>query len=231
VANLAVLVPSRGRPANVARLVEACAKTCEADTELCFGFDNDDPCKTDNILATGEGMFSTGSRAGLAKWTNRLIVPYLLREHPPAYFASIGDDMVPVTPGWDRLLIEAQEKIGGGFSYPNDRRRADIPEAVVVDARVVRALGWMCLPALGHWFVDSVWRDLGQFTNRLIYCGAVIVEHRHPNVKGSGAAPDATYSDAAAGFAADMAAYQKWRLKGMRADVEAVRECLASPTG
>ena len=40
--DLALLVPSRGRPKNVARLIEACEKTCRASTVIHFGFDNDD---------------------------------------------------------------------------------------------------------------------------------------------------------------------------------------------
>ena len=210
---------------------------------LWFGFDHDDPALKENLAAAGAARWSVHQpRMGLAAWTNFLageIENTCLASNPDhedgdacdtPYLASIGDDMVPVTPGWDRMLIEAQEKIGGGFSYPNDRRRADIPEACVIDARIVRALGWMCQPTLGHWFVDAVWRDLGQAVNRLIYRGDVIVEHRPPNVAGSGAAPDATYAEAAAGFAADMAAYQKWRLKGLRSDVETVRACLANET-
>ena len=42
-------------------------------------------------------------------------------------------------------------------------------------------------------------------------------DHRHPNVTGEPA--DATYHDAAQGFDADLAAYQRWRLAGMAADV------------
>ena len=49
--DLAVLVPSRGRPANVARLIEACAKTCRADTILHFGFDDDDDAMSANLAA------------------------------------------------------------------------------------------------------------------------------------------------------------------------------------
>jgi hypothetical protein len=226
--DLAILVPSRGRPGNVARLIAACERTCEADTVLHFGFDNDDPELPGNILAADGQNFTVHDRQGLTAWTNEL-ASYYTATIP--YLASLGDDMVPVTPGWDRLLIEAQQKLGGGFTYPDDKRRNDIPEAVVIDTRIVRALGWMCQPALSHWFIDSVWRDLGVQTGRLTYCSHVVVEHRHPNVKGSGTLPDSTYSDAAAGFSVDMAAYQKWRLKGMRADAERVRECLASPTG
>jgi len=229
---LAVLVPSRGRPANVARLIEACEKTCEAETVLHFGFDEDDPelAASEKAAFAGRMIFRQPSilvtvkpRMGLAAWTNELAAHHT---HAP-YLASIGDDMVPVTPGWDRLLIEAQADIGGGITYPNDKRRADIPEAVVIDARIVKALGWMCEPTLGHWYVDAVWRDLGAGMNRLAYRGDVVVEHRHPNVPG-GDPPDQTYSDAATGFAADLAAYQKWRLRRMRADIATAREAVGA---
>ena len=113
------------------------------------------------------------------------------------------------------------------MAYPNDLRRGDIPEAVVIGTPLVRALGWMCEPSLSHWFVDAVWRDLGALTGCLKYCPDVLVEHRHPSMPG-GDPPDATYVQAATGFADDMAAYQKWRMKRMRADVETVRECLNS---
>jgi hypothetical protein len=131
--------------------------------------------------------------------------------------------MVPVTDGWDERLCEAAGP--AGMAYPNDRRRTDIPEAIVASTSVIRALGWFCEPSLHHWFVDSVWRDLGHAAGCLRFLPDVVVDHRHPNVPGSGARNDRTYSDAARGFGADMAAYQKWRMKRMRADIETVKAC------
>ena len=227
VPDLAVLVPSRGRPKNVARLIEACAKTCRANTVLHFGFDEDDD--TLGTLAadlTGPRhwpaipcMATVRPRMGLAHWTNYLSA---LNEDAP-WQASIGDDMVPLTDGWDERLCEAAGP--AGMAYPNDRRRDDIPEAIVISTSLVRALGWFCQPSLSHWFVDAVWRDIGTLAGCLRYLPDVVVEHRHPNVPGSGARHDATYGDAAAEYARDLAAYQKWRMKRMRADIETVREC------
>src|SRR5215831_20626444 len=102
--DLVVLVPSRGRPANITRLRKAVAATAELATVLHFGFDNDDPYLTDNIMAAGPCLFTTADRMHLAAWTN-----HLAGYHGEArYLASMGDDMVPVTPGWDRLLIREQ---------------------------------------------------------------------------------------------------------------------------
>jgi hypothetical protein len=214
-------VPSRGRPANIARLVEACARTCRLDTVIAFGFDEDDDALASNLKAADGCLTSVRRRMGLAKWTNTLSALH----EDATWQASIGDDMVPVTDGWDEKLCEAAGS--AGMAYPEDRRRNDIPEAIVISTGIVRALGWFCEPSLSHWFVDSVWRDLGHAAGCLRFLPDVVVSHRHPNVPGSGARNDATYSDAARGFAADLAAYQKWRLKpaGMRADIETVKAC------
>jgi hypothetical protein len=218
--DLAVLVPSRGRPEKVARLIEACKKTCRADTELFFGFDFDDPQLQDSIMASDGARVMTGTRLGLAGWTNRLSQIY---ECNTPYLASVGDDMVPVTDGWDERLIAACGTTG--MAYPNDGRRTDIPELIVMSSDIVRALGWMCLPTLEHWYVDNVWSDLGRGAGCLSFLADVVVEHRHPNVVG-GDRPDATYNDAAGQYAADLAAYQRWRLAGMRQDIATVKGLL-----
>ena len=162
-----------------------------------------------------------GDRETLTGWTNRLAADPYITDVP--YLASLGDDMVPRTLGWDAQLITAVEHMGGGFSYPFDGRRTDVPECCVADARIVRALGWFACPVLTHWYIDNVWRDLGA-PDRLSYQPQVDVRHLHPNVTGQPA--DATYADAAGLFDTDLAAYQKWRLRDMRRDRETMRAAL-----
>jgi len=218
VTDLLVIVPSRGRPASVLRLIAACAVTCRADTLLYFGFDLDDSEVEANIRAADGALYDTGPRDTLTGWTNKIAAA----NPGMPYLASIGDDMVPCTDGWDERLLQVLEDNGPGFAYPNDLRRTDIPEAVVISRAVVDALGWMSPPFVGHWYQDNVWADLGRATGSLHYLHDVIVDHRHPNVTGEAA--DATYHDAARGFDKDLAAYQQWRLKGMAADVARVRK-------
>ncbi len=225
--DLAVLVPSRGRPHNAARLVEACEATCTARTRLYFGLDEDDPVLPKYYATFGpSGMYQYATaehRMGLGAWTNRLAWQLLDIYHPKCpYLASVGDDMVPRTVGWDTMLIEANEKMGGGFSYPNDLRRSDLPEAVVIDSRIVRALGWMCEPSIGHWYTDNVWRDLGAGAGCLSYVPGAVVEHKHPNVRG-GDPPDATYWDASTQYDRDLASYQRWRIRRMHQDIRTVQ--------
>lgn len=219
--DLVILVPSRGRPQNVARLVEACNRTCRAKTLIAFGFDEDDPAYVDNLRNADGCSTSVRPRMHLGAWTNELAALHM----DVPYLCSMGDDMVPVTDGWDEMLLEAQRVMGGGFSYPDDKRRDDVPECCVIDRRIVSALGWMCEPSIGHWYTDNVWRDLGTLSGRFAYVPGAVVEHRHPNVPG-GDPPDQTYTDAAGKFNEDLAAYQRWRIHRMRQDVARVRGCL-----
>ena len=89
-------------------------------------------------------MLEVGPRNGLCGWTNEVAVRRAA-EYP--YLASLGDDMVPRTKGWDRALVRAITDMGGtGLAYPWDGTREDIPEAVVLSSDIVQALGWMCAP-------------------------------------------------------------------------------------
>jgi hypothetical protein len=225
--DLAILVPSRGRPASVARLIEACAKTCRTSYVLHFGFDDDDPQVAGAAKwASPICQVSVGPRKGLAAWTNHLAQYWLGAKPPPSYLASIGDDHLPETPGWDERLITELEHIGGGFAYPNDLRRVDIPEAVLLSTGIVEALGWMCQPDLHHWNVDVVWGELGRAAGRLVFCRDVIVRHLNPGVRRDVPIDD-TYRDAANDYDADLVAYQKWRLYQMHKDIETVKRALA----
>ena len=167
----------------------------------------------------GEGdVLETGPRKGLCAWTNEVAVRRA-GEYP--FLASLGDDMVPRTPGWDHFLTRAITDMGGaGFSYPWDGLREDIPEAVVMSSGIVTALGWMCLPELQHFYPDNVWADLGRGAGCIRHCRAVVVEHVHP--RAGTARRDATYAEASPKLDADRTAYQEWRRARMADDIRAI---------
>jgi hypothetical protein len=204
--DLLVIVPSRGRPGSIARMLDAVHATAKMATHVHVAVDDDDPELERYQYVMGQAgrdgdTLTTGPRKGLAAWTNEIAVSRAA-EYP--FLASLGDDHVPYTPGWDKALIRAIVDMGGtGISYPWDGTREDIPEAVVMSSDIVTALGWMCLPGLEHWYVDNVWADLGRGAGCLRHLRAVKVEHAW---KG-----DQTSRDSSEKLAADREAYWAWR--------------------
>ena len=215
--DLLIVVPSRGRPGNIARLLDAVHATARAVTHVHVAVDDDDP-ELDRYRyvmeqAAQEGdKLTVGPRKGLTAWTNEIAVP-AATEYP--FLASLGDDMVPRTPGWDKALIKGIVRMGGtGFVYPFDGVREDIPEAVVLSSDIVRALGWMALPDLGHWYIDNVWADLGRGAGCLRHLRAIAVDHQWK--------ADQTSKDSGERLAGDRDAYYAWRKTRMAADIKTV---------
>jgi hypothetical protein len=223
-ADLAILVPTRGRPANLARLIEAAHRTARGSVHVIAGVDKDDPCLRDyrNLkLPPGDAICESENRRNLVQWTNVLASHY---QGKYRFYASFGDDMVPVTSGWDTKLTGAiDEDFGGtGFSYPWDGIRDDIPEAYVASANIPAKLGWLMMPELGHWYNDNVIADLGHGAGCIRQLRGVIVQHL--NVGTGKALIDQTAIDAGKGIPADETIYKDWRRNTMLRDVKKIKE-------
>jgi hypothetical protein len=213
--DLLVIVPSRGRPQNIARLLDAVHETAKMKTHVHVCVDDDDP-ELDRYryvmkqAARDGDRLDTGPRMGLTAWTNEIA---LLRARDYPYLASLGDDMIPRTPGWDKALVKGIERMGGtGFTYPWDSQREDIPEAVVMSSDIVREFGWMAHPDLEHWYIDNVWADLGRGAGCIRHLRAIAVDHQWK--------ADQTSKDSGEKLARDRIAYYSWRKTGMAEDVK-----------
>ena len=221
--DLLVIVPSRGRPAGIARLLDSVHETSRAKTHLHVAVDEDDEKlpQYEAVMKKAGGehdVLETGPRKGLCGTTNDVAVRRA-DEYP--CLASFGDDMVPRTPGWDRALIRGIGDMGGtGIAYPFDGVREDIPEAVVMSSDIVRALGWMCEPSLKHWYPDNVWADLGRGAGCLRHLRAVAVDHL--NVVVTQAKADETAAGNGKSLDADREAYWLWRRTRMAADIDVI---------
>ena len=221
--DLLVIVPSRGRPQSIARLLDAVHATAKMSTHVHVAVDADDPelerYRYVMSQAAAEGdRLTAGPRKGLCAWTNE-IAAARAGEYPS--LASLGDDHVPVTPGWDRALIRGIADMGGtGITYPWDGTREDIPEAVVLSSDIVQALGWFCLPGLSHWYPDNAWADLGRGAGCIRHLRAILVDHRQV---ATGKAPvDQTAKDNGRSLDADRDTYYRWRATRMADDIATI---------
>jgi hypothetical protein len=221
VRDLLVITPTRGRLAGAQRLIDAVAATATAGTDLVLGIDDDDPSYARLDLAGRRVAVDRGPRANCAEWTNRMAARHARGYR---YLASLSDDHLPETPGWDSQLIAAIEDIGGtGIAYGNDMLQGEaLPTAPVMSADIVHALGWMFCPPMSRLFCDNAWKDLGQAAGCLAYRPDVIIRHLHYS---AGLAPrDQTAIDGEGAWAHDEAAYHDWRRDRMAADTLVIRK-------
>lgn len=231
-ASVAALVPTRGRPGAVSNLLDTWDKS--VCTDLVFALDDDDPdldaYKTiigGRRFTRGRVTWHVGPRMGLTGWTNRLAIEAGYAGEYEALI-TLGDDHRPLTPAWDRKLLDATRAMGGGWAYGDDgQQHENLPTAFLVTSRIVTALGWMLLPSCQHMYVDAAARDLARECGRLAYLDTVQVLHRHFTTGLS--AHDDTYAAGYASWDADKEAYEAWiadKDRGLPADVQAVMEAL-----
>lgn len=225
-AELALIVPSRGRPRSAARLIRAVRETSAGNPDIYFALDDDDPAlglyreAFADLGFTGE--VSTGPRQGLSAWTNQLALPLSFTYE---FVGSFGDDHVPVTPGWDARLTGAVRAMPGGigYAYPAGGRPG-VPEAVVMSSAIVRDLGWMALPQLRHFCIDHVWLTMGTGAGCITSLPDVLVEHLHHT---AGKAPrDETYSQAIRDGEGDSVCYAEWLDNWSARDTATVRKLI-----
>jgi FkbM family methyltransferase len=221
-ARLLVIVPTRGRPHNIARLWRAWRATSSGDADLLVAVDGD-PANLGGYVASGAPWVVHSPWQGMIGTLNQRAV-----EHAADYdaLAFWGDDHVPRSVGWDHTLLDALDALGRvGFVYGNDLHRgASLPTAVAMTSTVVRTLGYMAPPTLGHLVCDRWWLTVGRRLNLITYLPDVVIEHMHYR---AGKAPrDDGYRTVNAHnqYTADRAAYRRYINRGhLRRDVRALR--------
>jgi hypothetical protein len=215
---MALLVPSRGRPGSIRRLMEAMHATCTADTTLIVGLDDDDP----RVLEYPSGPVyevCSGLRQ-VGPWVNELA---RFRGRGYDVLGHIGDDNLPQTPGWDATVMRALEATP--FAFGNDRyprEPGSLPCHIFMRSQVVDALGYMAPPQIRH-VVDLAWREWGKACG-ITYLPEVIIEHLHWTV-GKSELDDvyAAINDLTPG---DNEAFQGYCANGLTDDIVRIKSVL-----
>lgn len=219
--SLAVIVPTRGRPQNVAELLEAWVETTTV-AELHLMVDDDDPTAAATQAMTFPARVTLWLEArrrlgGSLNW----LAPTLAQRFDAVGF--MGDDHRPRTLGWDsRIGDEATRP--GAVVYGNDlNQQHRLPTAVFLDARIVRAQGFMVPVGMVHLYLDDYWKLLGERLGTLRYLPDVVIEHMHPTV--GKAQWDGLYAEvnAAELYEADRALLDRYVTDRMDADLALIR--------
>lgn len=224
---LKVIVPSRGRPDNVLRLISAWTDT-GATSGLEIVLDNDDTSfeewHFEQIMEAGDWIgITSGPRIRLGPTLNReaLIEADL---HP--FIGFMGDDHVPRTPGWDERICEALRELGTGIVYGNDLFQGpNLPTAVFMTSDIIKTLGYMCPPGLVHMYLDNAWLAWGQGIDRLRYLPDVVIEHVHPQAGGK-AEVDEGYREVWPLMQVDEPQWLEYKAMKLEADLDKLRGLL-----
>jgi hypothetical protein len=235
-----MIVPSRGRPQNVAALLDAWGQTATGAADLLIAVDDDDPelagykalqgleqSMSSPALGTphwGVPRWDFGERLRLGGTLNAVAAKYA-----PDYrmLGFLGDDHRPRTKAFDRLMVEALDELGTGLVYGDDLfQRQNLPTQIAMTSDIVRSLGYMVPGGLVHLYIDNAWAELGNAIGRLRYLPDVVIEHLHPSA-GKAEMDDSyreTNSDAQ--FEADRHRFEDWQRFGLDADVARLQELI-----
>lgn len=226
--NLTMLVPTRGRPANLARLWRAFLDTCEYETKLVALVDNDDPELAGYQALADELHDEPHFRMGIGP---RLRLGPTLNEAAPKWaqrcgaVGFLGDDHLPRTVGWDGRYLTELKRLGTGLVYGNDLIQGEtLPTQVAMTSDIILATGLMVPVGMTHLYADNAWLALGRALDAITYLPDVTVEHLHP-IAGR-ASWDAGYAECNtdALSSADRAVFEQWQQNELPRWVQQIRE-------
>lgn len=236
---LAVIVPSKGRPQSVAAVVQAWIDTEAYDNaKLVFAIDADDPTHSryfDVKLPDPTTCWPLVSFVTLDAWMpmvpklNSVACSAVSRDDPYPMLAFMGDDHRPRSKGWAGRYVETLRELGSGIVYGNDLVQGEkLPTQWAMTSDIVTALGRMVPADVEHLYCDNSILDLGLAAGCIRYLSDVRIEHCHP-VAGRGAW-DAGYErvNSRTQYAADHARYVRWKADRLPADADKVRALRAA---
>ena len=213
-APLLIIVPTRGRRANLERLLQTFALSRAGETDLLVVADDDDP-SYDGLKLPGRCRLVSRPRACLTDKLNQHAVP-LTAEYQMIGF--LGDDCVLESHGWDNAFRD--ELKTPGIAWPNGERQ-DYGEHEVVSSVIIRALGWYFPPEMSHYWTDVALADIGRGAGCYRKAEGAIIRHRH---KEHGT--DDTYRLAESTAEADQQAYWRWHETRRNADIATVKAAI-----
>jgi predicted O-methyltransferase YrrM len=239
---LAILIPTRGRPGNILKVISAWDFTSAWDVaDMVLIVDADDP-EIEAYREFDRSPVSPISVAEVPVWMPMVHkLDMAARDLAPRYFALgfAGDDHLPQTINWAGRYLAVLHELQTGMVYGDDGyqgQKLSTEWAVTSDA--VRALGRMVPAPVEHMYCDNSMMDLFGAAGALRHLPEVRIEHMHP-VAGK-AETDAQYQrvNHRDQFKKDRTHYEVWRkvamdvqvdqLKALRAGLPEVRPQMAA---
>lgn len=227
--DLLVIVPSRGRPHNAERLIEAFEVTGAFEVaQLVFAIEADDPEHDNYVIREEQNRSWALSYPEWQPMVHKLnaAADHLLTAYDYPYVMFMGDDHVPRTYGWARTYVAELRRMGTGVVYGDDLVQGErLCTQWAMSSSIVHTLGRMVPAPVEHMYCDNSIMDVARAAGCLKYLPDVKIEHAHP-VAGRGAW-DASYqkTNAREQYRKDHRAYMEWKnsRSGLTEDVDRVK--------
>jgi hypothetical protein len=234
-----VVVPSRGRPKNIERLVRAW-KTTHAEAQLVVLVDSDDPeliaytkiempDRHSGVLAFPPPDGPGPHMAQVLDHGVMMLIRHPYQTSMNEIVGFMGDDHEPQTPYWDKIIERTLTPDAGagpfGIAYGDDGIQGEIiPTAVFISRNIIEALGYFCPPGFQHMYLDNIWKAWGQGGRCLYYLPDVKISHLHP-IAGKAEWDDSyVATNNGAVYAADDLAFRRYQGGPLIADIDKIRE-------
>lgn len=220
--DLAILVPTRGRPGNVRKVIEAWDFTNGwSHADLILIVDGDDP------ELAGYQALERVELYQVPRWMPMVHkLDLAARELAGRYWALgfAGDDHLPQTIGWSERYLTVLRELGTGMVYGDDGYQgAKLSTEWAMTSDVIRALGRMVPAPVEHMFCDNAVLDLFTSAGAARHLPEIRIEHMHPAA--GKAQTDEQYQrvNSRGQMSADRQRYQGWQRTERAAHVRAVR--------
>lgn len=233
--DLAILVPTRGRPGNVRKVIEAWDFTNGwSHADLILIVDGDDP-ELAGYQALEEELAQGPDPSApillqlyqVPRWMPMVHkLDLAARELAGRYWALgfAGDDHLPQTIGWSERYLTVLRELGTGMVYGDDGYQgAKLSTEWAMTSDVIRELGRMVPARVEHMFCDNAVLDLFTSAGAARHLPEIRIEHMHPAA--GKAQTDEQYQrvNSRGQMSADRQRYQGWQRTERAAHVRAVR--------
>ncbi len=172
---VSVLIPERGRPEELERLITSLIQTAGGDDayEIIVGIDNDDPAWLDRTpfdhvhtkylvrprdptLGEKLNMLAQQARGGIIGW--------------------LANDTTMVTEGWPTRYRMAMARLpnGIGIGYPRDALHPEHASYPAMTRAMYQTCGIFAPPWFPYWFVDDWWDEIGTLTGLKVEIDAAL---------------------------------------------------------
>lgn len=187
--NFSIVLPSRGRPMQLKRLLDSLvSKTCLYDeVEVLVGIDNDDNITRDFIFKHLSAYDAINLKLVFRQQSSNLSNDYynaLCRLSTGKYLWVMNDDCEIMTQNWDVLILEKIRKSNWKIfvGVVNDSTRSEILGGAfscfpMLSREAVDAMGYFFHPEVRSWAADKMLHRLYENSGRMLDLTCVDVKH------------------------------------------------------